>query len=140
MIKTLPHFLLYVTVIALAVGCNPNDSSGEKHISPLVGEWLLINQKAQGAGVRLTWTFDGQAIVIASGIGEVFSESPYTIDTSKNPSHITMSIGGLVAEERPGIFKIVDGDLHLSFSVDGSPRPASWDEGDPMILARVQSP
>ncbi|WP_442483206.1 hypothetical protein [Aeoliella sp. SH292] len=131
-----PIIIAMSMTLACFAGCSRSSSS---HVSqaPLVGSWQIDDPRLVDADIRIIWTFDGSSIAVSDGAGEIFSQSSYTIDEAVVPHHITMQISDIANETRPGIYAVARDKLELSFSVDGSPRPKSFEDGESMVLKRV---
>jgi uncharacterized protein (TIGR03067 family) len=97
----------------------------------------VVNERTKAAGVEIIWKIDDRQIVVTDGSGNEISCSDYRTDPTQTPKHINMAIRDIAAEDRPGIFEIDGRRLRMAFSVDGSPRPTSFDDREALVLERV---
>lgn len=128
--------IAFLIVLACFSGCDTSAKNTSTHAA-LLGSWQIVDQRMMNADIEVIWTFSDSSIVISDGAGEIISQSPYTIDDTKVPHYITMQITDIAVEMRPGIFDIKDNELKMSFRVDGSPRPTSFEDGNLITLRKV---
>jgi uncharacterized protein (TIGR03067 family) len=92
---------------------------------PLVGRWILQREGvAATMPYKLEWEFTEDQIVVrivrASGDSQQASRNRYTIDTTKTPKWITVTLNDDGHQEiRPGIFRLVGDELHLKQAIGG---------------------
>ena len=105
-----------------------------------MGRWLV-----QRAGIhdvskfsmRIEWEFTiDQVIVRDIAKGEEISRNRYTLDLTKDPKWITVTVVDLVKEIRPGIFQIVGDELQLKQEVMGGARPAGFPKNGYSVMKR----
>jgi uncharacterized protein (TIGR03067 family) len=110
--------------------------------NPLLGRWLL-QRKGVAATMpyKLEWEFTKNQVVVrilrASSEVEEASRNSYTIDTTKTPKWITVSVGGQKPEIRNGIFRVVGAELDLKQAIGGGPRPVEFGTDDYSVLKRA---
>ena len=78
----------------------------------------------------------GKVIVRDITNAQEVSRNTYTFDLTKNPKWITVTVVDKVTELRPGIFRVVGEELHLSQAVGGGARPTNFVDGSYSIMKR----
>ena len=118
-------------------GCGSADSDlqfEEESSRGIEGHWSVLDKRLDDIGMVVEWEFTGKEVIVRDGTsGEENSRSNYTIDVSKSPRWITVDIDDSPDEnsgdQRLGIFRIVNGELHLKQEVtDGGKHPTDFDE------------
>ena len=110
--------------------------------NPLLGRWLVQRTGMRDATklpFQIEWEFTKDKVIVRGIKSEEISRNSYTLDLTKNPKWITVSIVDQAIEIRPGIFRIVGDELHLKQTVGGGSRPTHFVEGAYSILKRQTS-
>jgi uncharacterized protein (TIGR03067 family) len=138
--RSIAFFRLLLLATIVVSGCGTQQAASRTQANELLGSWRAISERVSAAGIEIVWTIDDGQIVITDGDGNEISRSDYRIDPMQTPKHINMTIRGEgILEDRPGIYQIDEGRLHLAFSVDGSPRPTKFDDPELLIFERVEA-
>ncbi len=129
-------FLRAILAFSVALGCHAQDPD-----NPLVGRWLLQRKGSLDArSYKVEWQFTKDQVIVRivkdRAKPEEVSRNNYTIDTTKNPKWITVTLVGKVTEVRQGIFRIVGDELHLKQTVGGGARPVDFVKDNYSVLKR----
>jgi uncharacterized protein (TIGR03067 family) len=92
----------------------------------LEGTWLLVSvekggKKQDKSGDNFTVAFSGGKLHLKKK--DETKDGTYTIDPSKKPKHIDMSVDG---ENVLGIYEVKDGTLRICGAGQGEPRPTEF--------------
>ena len=108
--------------------------------NPLLGRWLVQRVGVRDATklpIQIEWEFTKDKVIVRDITNsQEVSRNGYTFDQTKNPKWITVTIVDKVTELRPGIFRIVGEELHLSQAVGGGARPTNFVAGSYSIMKR----
>jgi uncharacterized protein (TIGR03067 family) len=122
--------------LALCSGLAANPPSDKVQVAPKInGKWQLINERIDKIGMKIEWEFtETEMIVRDINNGEELSRSRYAVNTEKSPHWITLEINDSLDEkgedQRLGIFRFLDGELHIKFEItDGGLRPEGFEGG-----------
>jgi uncharacterized protein (TIGR03067 family) len=129
--------LLFSAVLFLATA---QALSREASENPLIGRWLVERVRGRDATKLPSlaeWEFTKQEIVVRGIIhsGEI-SRNKYTIDTSKEPMWITVTLIYQGTQVREGIFRIVGDELHIKQNLGEGGRPMQFPKDDYLVLKR----
>jgi len=115
--------------------------SAERQDNPLVGQWLVdrvIKQDGTMFPFDIVWEFTKEQVIVKDLTNsQEISRNSYTIDTTKDPKWITVTVIDLATEIRPGIFRIVGDELHLKQTIGGNSRPKHFEKGTYRIMKRL---
>ena len=118
--------------------------AAEPEANPLLGTWSLLRtaqRNLTNTPVQLEWEFTKTEVAVhQAGASGEFSRNTYTVDLTKNPKWITVTITDRGREVRNGIFRIIGDELHLKQTIGGGPRPKAFGEDDFMVLKRARRP
>jgi uncharacterized protein (TIGR03067 family) len=129
-------FLGAVLAFSAGLGCHAQDPD-----NPLVGRWLLQRKGALDARpYKVEWQFTKDRVIVRivrdPANSEEVSRNNYTIDTTKDPKWITVTVVDKVTEVRQGIFRIVGDELHLKQTVGGGARPVDFEKENYSVMKR----
>jgi uncharacterized protein (TIGR03067 family) len=129
-------FLIAVLVLSAALGCHAQNPD-----NPLVGRWLLQRKGALDAKpYKVEWEFTRDEVVVrivrSSANSDEVSRNRYTIDTTKDPKWITVTVVDKATEVRQGVFRIIGDELHLKQTVGGGTRPVGFDKDNYSVFKR----
>lgn len=128
--------LFVVTALILA----PSVSWGSEPDNPLLGRWLVqrvLGRDATRFPIQIEWEFTKDKVIVREvPNSEEVSNNNYTLDLTKEPKWITVTVVDVVTEVRPGIFRIVGDELHLMQNVNGAARPADFPKNGYSIMKR----
>lgn len=108
--------------------------------NPLLGRWLV-----QRVGVRdatklpfpIEWEFTKDHVIVRDVMNsQELSRNSYTLDLSKDPKWITITVVDQATEVRRGIFRIVGDEIHLRQALGGGGRPVEFTKEGYTILKR----
>ena len=108
--------------------------------NPLVGRWLV-----QRVGIRdatklpfqIEWEFTKDKVIVRDVTNsQEVSRNSYTLDLTKDPKWITVTVVDQATEVRQGIFRIVGDELHLMQAVGGGTRPVDFPKDGYSIMKR----
>ena len=121
-----------ILVTALSWGAEPDN--------PLLGRWLVQRVGMRDATkfpIQIEWEFTKDKVIVRDITNsQEVSRNSYTLELSKDPKWITVTVVDHVTEIRPGIFRIVGDDLHLKQAVGGGVRPADFPKDGYSIMKR----
>jgi uncharacterized protein (TIGR03067 family) len=128
-------------VVVLAAELARCAESGD---NPLLGRWLVKRAGARDATtlpMKIEWEFTRDQVIVrdATSSREV-SRNAYTLDLTKDPKWITVTVVDQVTEVRPGIFRIVGGELNMKQAVGGGARPTTFIKDGYTVMKRVGQP
>jgi uncharacterized protein (TIGR03067 family) len=108
--------------------------------NPLLGRWLVQRvgiRDATKLPIQIEWEFTKHKVIVRdiTNSQEVSSNS-HTLDLTKDPKWITVTVVDKVTELRPGIFRIVGDELHLRQAVGGGARPSDFPKDGYSIMKR----
>jgi uncharacterized protein (TIGR03067 family) len=106
----------------------------------LLGSWLV-----QRVGVRdatklpfqIEWEFTKDQVIVRDVThSQELSRNTYTVDLSKEPKWITITVVDQATEVRLGVFRIDGNELHLQQAVGGGARPRELTKDGHTIMKR----
>jgi len=127
--------LLVATLILIAgvSWCAESDN-------PLLGRWLVQRVDIHDATklpFQIEWEFTKDKVIVRDVTSsQEISRNSYTLDQTKDPKWITVTVVDQVTEVRPGVFRIVGDELHLKQAVGGGSRPVDFPKDDYSIMKR----
>ena len=108
--------------------------------NPLVGRWLVRRvgiRDATKLPIQIEWEFTKDKVIVRDLTNsQEVSRNSYTLDLTKDPTWITVTVVDQVTEVRRGIFRIVGDDLHLKQAVAGGARPVDFPKDGYSIMKR----
>lgn len=110
-------------------------------IEALQGRWVIATvngQMAQQDMGEFSLTFSGNTYKEIAG-GQLNEEGTITVDSSKSPSWITLSIktGQSAGQTQPGLVIVKGDDMQLSLTMPGNEtRPASMSAAELQVTAK----
>jgi uncharacterized protein (TIGR03067 family) len=108
--------------------------------NPLLGRWLVQRvgiRDATKLPVQFEWEFTKDKVIVRDITNsQEVSRNNYTVDLTKDPKWITVTVVDQVTELRPGIFRIVGEELHLKQAVGGGVRPSDFPRDGYSIMKR----
>ena len=136
------HIMRSSLFVAVFVLCSVPSWSAEAD-NPLLGCWVVQrvgSRDVEKLPFLVEWEFTKDEVIVRdlTNLQEV-SRNSYTIDLSKNPKWITVTVVDRVTEVRQGIFRIAGNELHLKQTVGEGARPADFLKDDYVILKRQQA-
>jgi uncharacterized protein (TIGR03067 family) len=115
-------------------------SWGAESDNPLLGRWLVQRAGMRDATkltIQIEWEFTKDKVIVRDITNsQEVSRNSYTLDLSKDPKWITVTVVDQVPEVRPGIFRIVGDELHLKQAVGGGGRPSDFPKDGYSIMKR----
>lgn len=108
---------LLVAALILIAGV----SGGAESDNPLLGRWLVQRvgiRDATKLSIQIEWESTKDKVIVRDVTDwQEISRNSYTLDQTKDPKWITVTVAEQVTEVRPGIFRIVGDTLHLKQAV-----------------------
>jgi len=108
--------------------------------NPLVGRWFVQRVGIRDASklpIQIEWEFTKDKVIVRDVTNsQDVSRNSYTLDLTKDPKWITVTVVDQVTEVRPGIFRIVGDELHLKQAVGGGARPVDFPKDGYSIMKR----
>lgn len=127
-------FFAILTLAASSVWC------AEANNNPLVGRWLVTRvgiRDATKVPVKIEWEFTKDTVIVRDLThSQEVSRNKYSVDLTKNPKWITVTVVDQVTEIRQGIFRITEGELHIRQGVGGTARPDQFSENSFTIMKK----
>jgi uncharacterized protein (TIGR03067 family) len=142
--KVRPLLPLSVTqllfILALTLTCV---SSSANEVAPaLIARWTMTgwsNKPLDTARFQIEWKFTPDEVIVRDlKRNKEVSRNRYTVDTTKYPAWITVTIAGPAPETRLGIFRIRGNELHLKQQIGVGERPTDFGESY-TVLRRVET-
>jgi uncharacterized protein (TIGR03067 family) len=88
---------------------------------------------------QIEWEFTPTEIIVRDRKhNEEVSRNKYSVDTTKTPAWITVSLAGPPPETRLGIFRVRGNELHLKQQIGAGERPAKFGESY-SVLRRAET-
>ena len=126
-------------LLLLALACRV--SAVDPSATLLVGRWLMTGTREKPLDTNkfaVEWEFTPEEIVVRDRkTGEEVSRNRYTVDTTKLPAWITVTVAGPAPETRLGIFRVEGDQLHLKQQIGVGERPVEFGESY-SILRRIK--
>jgi len=132
---TIRSFLLVATFLLFSTSswCAEVDN-------PLLGRWLVQRvgpRDATKLPFQIEWEFTKDKVIVRDITNsQELSRNTYTLDLTKDPKWITVTVVDQVTEIRPGIFRVVGDELHLKQTVGGGARPSDFPKDGYSIMKR----
>ncbi len=108
--------------------------------NPLLGRWLVQRvgiRDATKLPIQIEWEFTKDKVIVRDVTNsQELSRNRYTLDQTKDPKWITVTVVDQVTEVRSGIFRIVGNELHLKQAVGGGSRPVDFPKDGYSIMKR----
>lgn len=120
----------------------PASSICDELENPLLGRWALQRVHHHDAkSLHIEWEFTKDLVIVRDKTNkQEISRNKYIIDLTKDPKWITVTVGAIAKEIRPGIFRIMGDKLHIKQEVEGGERPKILSENGYSIMERVKEP
>lgn len=136
--KTLSVRLIALTAIFMLL--SGVEGCAEKEGNPLVGQWLAEPVEGRDGSklpFDIVWEFTKDQVIVRDATNsQVISRNRYTVDTTKDPMWITVTVVDIATKIRLGIFRIVGDELHLKQDIGGNTRPTKFEKGAYATLKR----
>ena len=128
--------LLLIVLSGIATAAISQTYAPKQSDESIEGRWKIINRKAEKGGFIGEWEFTKSEVIVWLKHGDKAAEEvtrfTYEIDIAKSPHWITLNINDSLDEhgndKRHGIFRIKNGELHISQEfTDGGTRPTNFE-------------